>query len=96
MTTALTVLTGHRPDGAPSLTVAGEIDMSNADVFAAALADAVRHAGEVVLVVDLTGVQYLDSIGLAALFTHAERIALLVSPLLEPLLNVSGLTSRIV
>ncbi len=43
------------------------------------------------LVVDLTAVEYLDSAGLAALFPHAERIQLVVTPLLEPLLTISGL-----
>jgi anti-anti-sigma factor len=91
MTTALTLTTGNRPDGALVLTAAGEIDMSNAETFAAALIEAAGHAGDGPLVVDLTAVEYLDSAGLAALFDQAERIRLVIGPLLAPLLEVSGL-----
>ena len=43
-------------------------------------------------VVDLTGVGYLDSAGLNVLFAHASRIQLIASPLLAPVLTVSGLS----
>jgi anti-sigma B factor antagonist len=91
MTTTLTLTTGVRPDGSPMLTAAGEIDMSNADEFGTALVDAVTQAGDHRLVVDLTAVEYLDSAGLAALFGQADRIRLVIGPLLAPLLEVSGL-----
>ncbi|MFI1989113.1 STAS domain-containing protein [Actinoplanes sp. NPDC020271] len=90
MTTALTLTTSRDPDGAAVLTAAGEIDMSNAETFAAALVEAVPSAGRP-LVVDLTAVEYLDSAGLAALFHQAERIEVVIGPLLAPLLTVSGL-----
>ncbi|MET0424433.1 MAG: STAS domain-containing protein [Actinoplanes sp.] len=92
MTTALTLSSGRRPDGAAVLTAVGEIDMSNSHTFADALAEAVGAAGEGRLVVDLTGVDYLDSAGLAGLFQHADRIDLLVNPVLNPLLTISGLS----
>ncbi|GIE92034.1 STAS domain-containing protein [Actinoplanes regularis] len=95
MTSTLTLTAGHRPDGAPSLTAVGEIDMSNAETFATVLADAVHRSEKKPLVVDLTAVEYLDSAGLAALFEHAEHIELLSSPLLEPLLTVSGLADLV-
>jgi anti-sigma B factor antagonist len=91
MTTALTLTTGNRPDGAPVLTAVGEIDMSNAETFAAALIEAADQAGDGPLVVDLTAVEYLDSAGLAALFDQAGRIRLVIGALLAPLLEVSGL-----
>ncbi|GAB2592205.1 STAS domain-containing protein [Streptomyces capparidis] len=87
MTTPLTITPTRRADGTPLLTVAGEIDMSNTDTLAAAL-DAT--SGPVVL--DLTAVEYLDSAGLTVLFDHADRIELLASPVLLPVLTVSGLT----
>jgi anti-sigma B factor antagonist len=90
MTTALTLTTGQDPDGAAVLTASGEIDMSNAETFAAALVEAVPPSGKP-LVVDLTAVEYLDSAGLAALFHHAERIEVVTGPLLTPLLTISGL-----
>jgi len=43
------------------------------------------------LVVDLTAVQYLDSAGLTVLFAHLSRIQLIASPLLAPVLTISGL-----
>ncbi|WP_229070338.1 STAS domain-containing protein [Actinoplanes sp. DH11] len=90
MTTALTLTSGHRPDGARVLAAAGEIDMSNAEAFAAALADAVGSAGQ--LLVDLTAVEYLDSAGLSTLFRHAEHIEVVTGPILAPLLEISGLS----
>ncbi|GIF08430.1 STAS domain-containing protein [Actinoplanes siamensis] len=90
MTTALTLTTGQDQDGAPVLVAAGEIDMSNAERFTAALSEAITDRREP-LVVDLTAVEYLDSAGLAALFHHADRIEVVTGPLLSPLLAVSGL-----
>jgi len=37
-------------------------------------------------------VQYLDSAGLNALFMHLSRIQLIASPLLAPVLTISGLS----
>jgi anti-sigma B factor antagonist len=91
MTTALTLTTDRRPDGAVVLTAAGEIDMSNAHTFAAAVNDAVQHTGNSPLIVDLTAVDYLDSAGLACLFERVDRIRLLAGPLLAPVLTISGL-----
>lgn len=90
MTTALTLSSHDRADGALVLSAVGEIDLSNAATFASALAEAVA-ADRSPLVVDLTAVEYLDSAGLAVLFPHAERIQLVASPLLAPLLTISGL-----
>lgn len=86
MTTPLTLTHRHRPDGTALLTVDGEIDMSNTGILAAALDDIPGR-----LVLDLTAVDYLDSAGLTVLFTHADRIELIATPLLGPLLTVSGL-----
>ncbi|MFE7962603.1 STAS domain-containing protein [Streptomyces cellulosae] len=86
MTTPLTLAPGRGPDGAERLAVCGEIDMSNAGRLAEAL-----DGSPGPLVVDLTEVEYLDSAGLSVLFAHAERLVLVVPPLLEPVLTVSGL-----
>ncbi|MFG1808119.1 STAS domain-containing protein [Streptomyces sp. NPDC049040] len=90
MTTPLALTSTRRPDGTHLLTAAGEIDMTNSPALADALADT---PGQVV--VDLTGVDYLDSAGLAVLFTHADRIRLIAPPLLDPVLRVSGLTELV-
>ncbi len=86
MTTPLTLTHGRRPDGTALLTAVGEIDMSNTDVLAAALDDTPGR-----LVLDLTAVDYLDSAGLTVLFAHADRLELITSPLLAPVLDISGL-----
>ncbi|MER5294237.1 STAS domain-containing protein [Streptomyces pharetrae] len=88
MTTPLTLTPGLHPDGTPRLAVSGEIDMSNAGILAEAL-----DGGSGPLVVDLTAVEYLDSAGLSVLFAHADRLELVVTPLLEPVLTVSGLAA---
>ncbi len=46
-----------------------------------------------VLTIDLTGVEYLDSAAIDALFGHADRIRLVVNPILMPVLKVSGLAN---
>ena len=91
MNTALTFATDRRPDGTMVLAATGEIDMSNADAFAQALAQARAAGGDGPFVVDLTGVEYLDSAGLAALFPHVELIRLVATPLLEPVLTIAGM-----
>ncbi|GIF21787.1 anti-anti-sigma factor [Actinoplanes tereljensis] len=91
MSTALTFTTGRHTDGAVVLAATGEIDMSNADAFAAALTGARKQAAQAPIIVDLTAVEYLDSAGLAALFPHIEQVTLLASPLLAPVLTVAGL-----
>ncbi|MFB9235763.1 STAS domain-containing protein [Plantactinospora siamensis] len=92
MTAPLTLTTGSRSDGATVLAVVGEIDMSNVDTFAAALTDAAARAGEAQFVVDLTRAEYIDSAGLAALFAHTDRLRIVATPLLAPVLTVSGLS----
>ncbi|MFI0240615.1 STAS domain-containing protein [Streptomyces sp. NPDC016845] len=87
MTTPLTLTPGRQADGAAVLTAVGEIDMSNAAELAAAIEDT---SGALVL--DLSGVEYLDSAGLSVLFPHADRIRLIANPLLAPVLAISGLT----
>jgi anti-anti-sigma factor len=90
--TPLELSTRAGADGIPVVTVAGEIDMSNADRLRDALGLAAATADGGSFVVDLTGVEYLDSAGVHALFEHASRIRLIAGPLLEPVLTVSGLS----
>ena len=94
MSTPLSVSTGLRDDGTVVLSATGELDLSNLDVFTAAMADALSAASQDggVLTIDLTGVQYLDSGAINALFGDAGHIRLVVNPILMPVLSVSGLT----
>ena len=90
MATSLELSTGRDADGTPVVTAIGEIDMSNADRFRNALGQAAGDSGR--LVVDLTGVEYLDSAGLHALFAFTPGLELIASPLLAPVLAISGLS----
>jgi anti-sigma B factor antagonist len=90
MATSLELSTRRGPDGTPVVTVVGEIDMSNADKFRAALDQAAAQGSR--LVVDLTGVEYLDSAGVHALFAYTPGLQLIASPLLAPVLTISGLS----
>lgn len=86
MTAPLALTSSRRPDGVTVLTAIGEIDMSNTRILATALD---QEPGPVV--VDLTGIEYIDSAGLSILFSHADRIELIATELLEPVLTISGL-----
>ncbi|MEV7127458.1 STAS domain-containing protein [Streptomyces sp. NPDC093260] len=88
MTTPLTLTPGRCADGRPRLAAVGEIDMSNIGVLAQALDDTPGP-----LVLDLAEVEYLDSAGLSVLFAHADRLEVIASPLLAPVLRISGLTA---
>jgi hypothetical protein len=90
MATSLELSTSRGPDGTPVVTAIGEIDMSNVDRFRDALGQAAADGGR--LVADLTGVEYLDSAGVHALFAFTPGLALIASPLLTPVLAISGLS----
>jgi anti-sigma B factor antagonist len=90
MATPLELSTGPGSGGIPVVTAVGEIDMSNAGRFRDALGLAASRVGP--FVVDLTGVEYLDSAGVNALFEHVSRIRLIATPLLAPVLTISGLS----
>ncbi|MEU8637129.1 STAS domain-containing protein [Amycolatopsis sp. NPDC048633] len=92
MTTALTLVAAAGDDGDRILTVTGEIDMSNAGEFGSALDR--ELAAATALAVDLTGVTYVDSAGIAVLFDRASShdLRLTAPRLLDRVLRVSGLT----
>ena len=89
MATPLELSTRRGPDGIPVVNAVGEIDMSNAEVFRAALA-AAADGGE--FVVDLTRVEYLDSAGIHALYAVGPRVRLIATALLSPVLDICGLS----
>ncbi len=94
MAATLKITSGPR-DGTYVVTATGEIDLSNVDSFATALEDgstAVASDRATNLTVDLTGVEYLDSGAINALFTHASVMRLIANPILMPVLTISGLT----
>jgi len=94
MATPLTVSTDRRNDGTLVLTAAGEMDLSNIDVFTRALSDAASTDES--LTVDLAAVEYLYSGAINALFDHADRIRVIIANrYLIPALTVSGLTELV-
>lgn len=90
MVTPLNIDTEERGDGTRVLTATGEIDLSNVDEFSGALTAAGTDGGA--LVVDLTGVLYLDSGAINVLFANAGRFRLIANSVLMPVLRISGLT----
>jgi anti-anti-sigma factor len=92
MITPLTVSTDRDDDGKTVLVASGEIDLSNIETFTQALAAAV---GDGRFVVDLRAVDYLDSVGINALFTYADHIRLIAGPTLMSVLTVSGITELV-
>jgi anti-anti-sigma factor len=90
----LTLNTDRGDDGKPVLIASGEIDLSNVDAFAQALATSVAETADSggTLTVDLSAVEYLDSAAINALFAHAERLHIVAQPLMIRVFAVSGLS----
>jgi anti-sigma B factor antagonist len=94
MATPLQLNTERGADGTPLVTAVGEIDLSNIDVFTAALNTAL-DGNRGPMTIDLGAVKYLDSAGINALFDHADqvdRLRIIVHPLLVRVLTISGLS----
>lgn len=74
-------ITGGTLEGTVTLTATGEIDLGNAESLYKALSDALASGGPVI--VDLTGVEFIDSRGLAALIrAHHEAVHVTSVPIL--------------
>jgi anti-anti-sigma factor len=97
MPTSLTLDTARGNDGELVLSANGEIDLSNIDAFDQALSAAASEVAgaDGKLTVDLSAVEYVDSAGINALFTHAEHIHLIAHPLLMSILSMCGLTELV-
>lgn len=94
MATPLTLNTDRAADGAPRVVAVGEIDLSNIAVFSEALT-AASGGTRLPITVDMSGVRYVDSAGINALFNHAdevERLHVIVHPVLIRVLTISGLS----
>jgi anti-sigma B factor antagonist/stage II sporulation protein AA (anti-sigma F factor antagonist) len=90
-------MTAEDPE-VPVAYIEGEVDISNADLFAALLHAAVGNAA-LGMVLDLSGTTYLDSAGIRLLFELARRLTRrqqqlrLVVPPTSPVLRVLLLTA---
>ncbi|OBA64317.1 anti-anti-sigma factor [Mycobacterium sp. 1100029.7] len=97
MPTTLTLDTVRSGEGNTVLIAVGEIDLSNIDAFDQALGTATAQAvnGGETLTVDLSGVEYLDSAAINALFSRADHIRVIAHRLLMTSLSVSGLAELV-
>lgn len=90
MATLLSIDTSAGSDGTLVLTAKGEIDLSNIEDFSGALSAAGTDGSK--MIVDLSGVLYLDSGAINVLFANAGRMRVIANPVLMPVLRISGLT----
>jgi anti-sigma B factor antagonist len=72
---AFTITLDSAEHGRRTITVSGEIDVTNAADFITSV-DGVPGHGP--LIVDLSGLRYLDSAGFAALFHMLDKLAIVV------------------
>lgn len=69
----------HQTDGIPVVKVSGEIDLQTAERFMRALSEAMTEAGDAgdgvskMIVVDLSGVGFMDSCGVSALAASTRK-----------------------
>jgi anti-sigma B factor antagonist len=88
-------VTSSAQDGIVTVIVRGDIDMSSADRFRRSLDDVPAGSR---LVVDLTGVDYLDSAGVKVLYDHLGRDPeLIIEPdaVILRVLAITGLRDRL-
>jgi anti-anti-sigma factor len=98
MSTSLALDTAHPESGTLVLIAGGEIDLGNVDEFKQALTAVTAEAGTsgATLVVDLSGVEYLDSAAINVLCDRAAGIAVLIAnPLLMSTFTISGLAELV-
>jgi anti-sigma B factor antagonist len=69
----LQIQSGRGPDGEPLITVTGELDLMGADALRQAIAAALQ-SGRDRLALDLSGLRFIDSAGLAVLIEAASRV----------------------
>ena len=89
-------VTSSAQDGIVTMIVEGDIDMSSADQFRRSLDDVPAGSR---LVVDLTGVDYLDSAGVKVLYDHLGRDPeLIIDPdaVILRVLAITGLRDRLI
>jgi anti-anti-sigma factor len=93
MSAILTLHTARRDDGTLVVKAAGDIDMSSVGTLAEGLTAATTAmAGTAdTILVDLSEVEYLDTLAIKVLYEHADHIRVIANPLLMRVLAISGL-----
>jgi anti-anti-sigma factor len=91
----LTVVEVPGAEGEVALEVTGEIDISSVAALRVEIDRAIKRAPRT-LILDLAGVQFMDSSGIAVLLTAAEQIGLVEvrnpSEVIRRLIALTGLT----
>jgi anti-anti-sigma factor len=95
--TGVGVATARDPDGTVTVTVSGEVDISNADVLRHELA-VVTEAAPPRVVFDLGDLSFVDSSGIAVLVHVANSVPEVnvarASPVVRRILEVTGLAEH--
>jgi anti-sigma B factor antagonist len=84
--------------GTPTVTVSGDLDMSNADALKATVASvAANHPQR--LIIDFSGLRFMDSAGIAVLVDAANKVPNVhlrdPSPAVRRVVEITGLTAII-
>jgi anti-anti-sigma factor len=91
---AASIAVARGSEGAPVVTLAGELDIGNVEELRAAMEGLGATTGPVV--VDVTSLRFMDSSGIAVLLQAVQRGTALVlrrpSPIIRKLIEASGLT----
>jgi anti-anti-sigma factor len=94
-TTTVVIDTQLDPTGAQIVTLSGELDSSNVAQLEARVASLAAEPSRS-LIFDLTGLQFIDSAGIAVLISAATKTSVSLrnpSPVIRRVLEVTGLSS---
>ena len=91
--------TSSDASGTPTVTVSGDLDMSNADSLKATVASlAASHPQR--LIIDFSGLRFMDSAGIAVLVDAANKVPSVhlrdPTPAVRRVVEITGLTAIIV
>ena len=82
-------------DGTPVIRLAGELDMTSADDVRAAIDGVLRHRTPERVVFETSGLQFMDSSGIALLLSVAQQVPEVEvrapSPIVRRLIELTGL-----
>jgi anti-sigma B factor antagonist len=85
--------------GIPTVTVSGDLDMSNADALKETVASVTADHPEK-LIIDFSGLRFMDSAGIAVLVDAAHKVGSVQlrdpSPAVRRVVEITGLTALIV
>lgn len=90
--------TSSDASGNPTVTVSGDLDMSNADALKATVASVTANHPQQ-LILDFSGLRFMDSAGIAVLVDAAKKVPHVQlrdpSPAVRRVVEITGLTAII-